>query len=137
MLTESKAYEIAFLVKNPEAEKDVLDLIGQYRGALLNRAPVKEVKLAYPIKKRTSAYFGYVQFELAPADIVKISETLKLKSDIVRFLVITPPVSKKPMERLERRGRDEERRPTVKSAAVPNSALTNEALEEKLEEILK
>lgn len=130
MLSNPKFYEIAFLIKNPEEEKTVADLINQYKGKVFQKSPLKEVKLAYPIKKHTTAYFGYVQFELLPANIEKISQSLKLNSLVLRYLTITPPIMKR-----ERRVENKE---FVKPlAAAPKQALSNVALEEKLKEILK
>lgn len=130
MLSDPKFYEIAFLVKNPEEEKTVIDLINQYKGKVIQKSPLKELKLAYPIKKHITAYFGCVQFELLPADIEKVSQSLKLNSQILRYLAITPPIMKQEKRIM---GVKEH----IKPPAVSQPVLTNEALEEKLEEILK
>jgi len=130
MLNNPKFYEIAFLVKDPEEEKSIADLINQYKGKIFQTSPLKEVRLAYPIKKNTAAYFGYIQFELLPSDIEKISQSLKLNPLILRYLTITPPIMKR-----ERRVEDKE---YIKPpAVVQKQALSNVALEEKLKEILK
>ncbi len=130
MLSDLKSYEISFLLKNPEGESAIVDLINQHKGKIIHKGSLKEIKLAFPIKKHSSAYFGYVQFELAPAQIEKVSQSLKLNPLVLRHLTITPPMIKKE-RRIESRERE-----YVKPAA-PQSVLTNEALEEKLEEILK
>ena len=129
MLNEPKFYEIAFLIKNPEEEKAIVDLINQYQGKIFHKAPLREIKLAYPIKKHTSAYFGCIQFELLPADIEKVSQSVKLNSLILRHLTITSPV----MERISEKRTEYTKQPLIARKQI----LTNEALEEKLEEILK
>ncbi len=128
MPSDFKSYEISFLLKHPEGEKAVIDLIDQHKGRVFQKGSLSEIKLAYPIKKHASAYFGYIQFELRPDQIEKISQSLKLNPLVLRHLTITPPLIKK-----ERKAESKE---YVKPVAPPQ-VLTNEALEEKLEEILK
>ena len=131
-----KSYEIAFLVKNPEEEKAVLDLLGQYKGRVLQKSALKETYLSYPIKKHTTAYLGYIQFELAPLEVEKLSQSLKLNPAILRYLAVTLPAIKKVSERTEKKPAEDAK--SAKPAAVSaGPILTNEALEEKLEEILK
>jgi ribosomal protein S6 len=131
MADDFKSYEIAFLVKNPEDEKVLGDLIGQYKGNVLQKSALKETRLSYPIKKHASAYFGYIQFELAPMEMEKLSQSLKLNPAILRYLAVASPA----VRSVEKRPVEEKK--SVKPAAAVGSVLTNEALEEKLEEILK
>lgn len=132
MTTDPKVYEVAFLAKSLEEEKALTELIKQYRGSVLQKGAFQEIKLAYPIKKQTSAYFGYLRFEFLPEDVDKLSEALKLHPGILRHLIITPPAVKKTVERRS------EAPEMVRPAPVSRAAvLTNEALEERLEEILK
>lgn len=133
MTDDFKAYEVAFLVKSPNEEGVIADLINQHKGNILHKSPLKETKLAYPIKKHSSVYFGYVQFELLPADLEKLSQSLKLNSAILRYLTVIVPAVK---NSLERKFVDKEKK-EAPSIAVSRPILTNEALEEKLEEILK
>ena len=124
-------YELAFLLKDPAAEKVVLDLLAQHKASVTNQSQVNSIKLAYPIKKHVSAYFGYVNFEADPADIKELSGILRLNPEVLRFLVIASPVLKK------EEGEKAEGKKSAKAEAAGKSVLTNEALEEQLEEILK
>lgn len=133
MTDEFKSYEIAFLVKNPDEEKTVLDLIGQYKGKILQKHSLKETQLNYPIKKHTTAYLGCVQFELAPSDLEKLSQSLGLSPAVLRYLAVNLPKVKKTTERKP----VEETRDAKPAPVSSGSVLTNKALEEKLEEILK
>lgn len=134
MLSDSKFYEIAFLAKDSEGEKAIADLINQHKGNIFQKSPLKEVKLAYPINKQTSAYFGYIQFEILPDNIGKVSQSLKLNPSILRHLTVAMPVMKKIPERERRMAKE-----IIKPSLIPSSrsVLTNKALEEKIEEILK
>lgn len=126
MLGDKKTYEIGFLLRDPDAEKEVLSLIFQHRGSVINKSQIKAIKLAYPVKKATSAYFGYVQFELLPENLEKLTHSLRLNQSIIRFIAITWLPVKKVSERKLRSKK------ISRIEAVPKSSLTNEILEEKL-----
>lgn len=128
MLGDSKTYEIAFLLKDPEAEKAVSDLISQYSGNIANKSQTRSIKLSYPIKKAASAYFGYIQFELLPENLEKLSQALRLNQSVLRFLAVEWSPAKKVFER-KSGGRKSFPRP---AEAAPKTVLTNEVLEEKL-----
>ena len=129
-LEGKKLYELSFLLKDPASEKVVLDLLGQHKAAIMNQSQVNSIKLAYPIKKHLSAYFGFINFEADPADMKNLSEALRFNAEVLRFLIIaTISIKKSEGDRSEGR--------KTKSEAVSGKLLSNEALEEKLEEILK
>jgi ribosomal protein S6 len=131
---DKREYEISFLLA-AENESEIFDILNKYRAEIIHRSPISSIKLAYPIKKQNSAFFGFCQFNAVPEEVEKISAALKLKASILRFLMIKNPVVqnlssqtvfKKPIElsKLEIEG------PSSKT-------LSNELLEKKLEEILK
>jgi ribosomal protein S6 len=131
-LEGKKAYELSFLVKDPASDKSILNLLAKYKVFAVKQSPVNPMKLAYPIKRHTSAYFGYINFEANPADVKEISDSLRLNNEVIRFLVIIAPV-------FNVKGKEEksESKRAIKTEAAGSKTLTNEALEEKLEEILK
>lgn len=138
---QKRDYELSFLLKMPEAETEIADVLSQHQLEVFEKGPVSEIRLAYPIKKQNSAYFGFYYFRGQPENAQKVSESLLLKASVLRYLLITPPAQSK----------------TDVSRRVPRSAapvkpampaemdikpprqeiLSNELLEEKLEEILK
>jgi ribosomal protein S6 len=135
---EKREYELSFLLKAKDAEAALESLLRQYETEVFFRGPVVEARLAYPIKKQLQAYFGYVHFRALPDTVEKLMQSLKLNASVLRTLLVTPPIT-----RAEKPARaPEEKQVKLKPAeavlSVPKSgALTNEALEEKLEEILK
>ncbi len=131
-LEGKKAYEVGFLLKDPISEKTVLDLLAQYKAVITNRSSVNPIKLAYPIKKHASAYFGYINFEADPSDVKSFSDSLRLNNEILRFLVITTSGVKKSSEE-----KTETKKSVKTEVSSSKSMLSNKALEEKLEEILK
>lgn len=90
---EAKNYEIAYLI-NPDIPEDgVFGEAGKITGFIQDAHGVvgrieepKKRKLAYPIRKRTSAYFGWTTFTVAPEKIAEIEKRLKLEKDILRSL---------------------------------------------------
>ena len=112
---------------------------------VVNKGQVKEIKLAYPIKKQTIAHFGFLQFKAVPDAVRGIVESLALNTSVLRTLVVSSPA------KLEQK-RGELKFPRTRApkeevsvpVAVPfekrgggGGMLSNEALEERLEEILK
>ncbi|MBI2591708.1 MAG: 30S ribosomal protein S6 [Candidatus Brennerbacteria bacterium] len=140
---DTKQYEIAFILKTENGYIIKQEL--NNRGfSILNESPINKIRLAYPIKKESQAYWGYYGFNGAPAEVKGLSVELKLKPEILRFLIISLPkksaVSKerrvstartiiaKPIEEIEK---------PEKPFYDKNKILSNEALEKKLEEILQ
>ncbi|MDD5431198.1 MAG: 30S ribosomal protein S6 [Candidatus Pacebacteria bacterium] len=130
--SDKKPYEIAFLLDNPAVEETVADILKRYGADILRKAAAEEMRLAYEIGKRSSAFFGYIQFEAGPADIEKIKQTLKLNKSVLRSLIVSSFIEKQEQAR-----QPEAKKRVSREEEAPKSALTNEALEEKLEEILK
>lgn len=140
MSEDKKIYELCYLLTSPDAEEEVLALLSQHEGQLLHQGKISEIRLAYPINKQEAALFGFLQFNALPENVVKLSKTLSFNKKILRYIVMNLPlraVVSKTQEpeaapsRVEQVIRPAEPRP------VKPEALTNEALEEKLEEILK
>lgn len=119
-----KDYEIAFLLKSPEALKELSGALKSQGAELVYESPLKEAALSYPIKKHNSAQFGFFHFQSNPESIAKMKEALGLSQNVLRFLIVTPPVK---MASAQPR---QERKP-----AAP--VMSNEMLEGKLEEMLK
>ena len=130
MDTENKKeYEISFLLTSLESEKEFAGTLAKLGAEIFYQKPVAELRLAYKIKKHDSAYFGLYHFKASP-DIVKgVKEALNLNTNVLRFLIITPPVKLASAEQPRQQVRPERKETTP--------ILSNEALSEKLEEILK
>jgi len=129
-----KEYELSFLLIKSEALALIESVLQKEQGELLEKSELKEIKLAYPIKKQSSAYFGYIHFRLVPEAAPRLREQLKLTADVLRFLLITPPIIKP--SSANRKPTASEKPVTPLDVPMPQ-VLSNEALEKKLEEILK
>ena len=116
-------YEIAFLLKNPESEKELAAVLSKNGADFLYQKPAAELKLAYPIEKHVSAWFGFYHFKINPENVKLIKGELTLNPNVLRSLIITPPVQvSNPLGQ------------QVRPDRKPTTVLSNEALEEKIHE---
>jgi len=125
-------YELSFLLKTAEDAAGVFNILKKYKAEFYYESPIKRINLMYKIKKQTSAFFGFCQFYCLLDDIVKIKDELKMISSVIRFLIITSPF-KLESNQIKARPQDT----TKPSQPSSGRAVTNEALEKELEEILK
>lgn len=146
ILSDPKQYEIAYMLAGEDAAKEIRDTLANYKCEILHSGNLMAMKLAYPLKKHTSGFFGYTVFAIAPENVKGIKDTLALKAGVLRTLIITPPVkvaarSERPMTRTTgataRPASPAAVAPSVPAAMPIPEALSNEGLEKKLEEILK
>ncbi len=121
-----KDYEISFLLPSVDSAKELPGLFSQHQAEIFYQSPLAEVKLAYPIKKHASAQFGFYHFRSAPETIQKLKDALLLNQNLLRFMVVTPPVKLLSAVSPQR----QERKPVA-------PVMSNEMLEGKLEEMLK
>lgn len=135
-----KEYEISYLLTTPEAEQEVVSVLKENGAEITHQKSVASITLAYSIKKHATAYFGFCHFTAEPAEVKLIHGTLQLKKTVLRFLILTPPV-KIPVPRVMPGQAEVAGRPATASKperkAPASTTLSNEALSEKLEEILK
>ena len=133
-----KDYEISFLAKDEADVKKGLDLLRRSGATIFLEGPVEVTRLAYPIGRETSAYFGYAHFSLPKGDLPALSHDLRSGALFIRFLIISPPFVKaapRPFARPRTREAMSAVPSTERSAV--SLPLSNEALEKKIEEILK
>lgn len=144
---KTRKYELAFVIKSEDVSV-IAKLLANGGFAVLTENPLEKIQLAYPIKKEDYAYFGCCHFEGEPAAIKNLRADLKLNSEILRYLIITPPFIKKPAWRKSESDTAPQEAKTIppierqavstgKQALPAESILTNEALEKKIEEILR
>ncbi len=128
---QKRTYELAFVLATEDEEAAILRIFGAHHLEPITKSPITQIRLAYPIEKHETGYFGYYHFTAEPDVIQKLRQTLSLEAGILRLLIVTPPpkMSFPPP-------RTQVREPQVKPAPR-EEVLSNEALEEKLEEILK
>lgn len=125
---QRKSYEISYLL-NPNEGSDLMSSIIKDMGLeIISEGGVTEMRLAYPVKKETRANFGYLHFGAEPEVINKLRDSLQLNTNVLRFLIVTPPFVKTPSRREEGNYR-------VRPVEEVRPEISNSSLEEKLEEI--
>jgi ribosomal protein S6 len=129
---ETRTYELSFLV----ASEDTAPLsasLAVHSVTPLEMKPLEKVRLAYPIGKQSYAFLGSVRFT-ASGDLAALSNEIKLHGGTLRFFL------KKFSPHESNFSSRPPRRPmsgTTEATTSPTEALTNEALEKKISEILQ
>lgn len=128
-----KEYELGFLVKEEDEAAGLISALKDMGAEILLEGPVRKTALAYEIKKQTSACFGFTQFMMEPAAAKSLEAALNVRPELLRFLLMTPPTS---TARPQPVGGPQK---PVSKPHEPKTApaLSNEALEKKIEEILQ
>ncbi len=135
-------YEISFLVKGQEGVASVRTLIQNAGITIDQEQEVREMRLAYPIQKETSAMFGFWRVHATHETIQKIHTEVKLIPEIMRIMVVKNPPSVRQPYQYTPQAAPREKRPVVSSWQAPvqttnPEVVTNKELEKKLEEILQ
>lgn len=131
-----KKYEVSFLTKAETDKQAILKTLNSIKAQIIFESELKLIALAYKIKKESQAYFGWIQFSADPESISIINSSLKT-SPVLRFLIVESVSSGRPA-----RPRDgyQFKKSAPTSAEAPKERqgnLSNEALEQKLKEILQ
>lgn len=146
MDSETKNYELAYLLSPALPEEKILEYAGKMSGAIEEEKGIirhmetpRKRRLAYPIKKEASAYFGWTTFAMAPAAVAQIEKKVKETPQLLRHLIVEEEIeTRRPMLRpLSPRPVAGQPRPIIpREAERPEEKLDLEALDKKLEEIL-
>ena len=143
--SETKLYEISFLVKDEKGGEEILKLLKRSGADVALEGTFERIPLAYPIEKETAAFFGYFHFRAAPNVGAALQREMQTHPAALRFLILTSPYIK-PKPREARPFRETQSAPAVRLPAErierterkrESAPLSNEALEKKIEEILQ
>ena len=138
-----KYYEITHLISSELSEeecknlqKKLISLIQDEGGVLKEKfySTAEEMlirkRLAYSIKKQDYAYFGVLNFQLNPGNLVNLEKKLKAENQILRYLLINKLPAKKILEKRRRELKFKKVTPSKEKKVELKE------IEEKLEEIL-
>ena len=95
---EQKTYELAYHL-NPDLEEvnvrshtqELNDLVAQSGGSVLVSREPRRAHLSYPIKNKSYAYFGLIDFAGPPETIEKLNAQMKLQNNVLRYLLLAKP----------------------------------------------
>ncbi len=137
---------MVFLSRTEEAAAEVKTLLAKEGAADFSvRAPLR-TRLAFPIKKNDAAHLGVIQFTLEKNRLGDISRLLRLNANLLRFEMVKVIERDEATAPLAEENRGEANREATEPASdrrdAPRSErryteLSNEALEKKLEEMLR
>lgn len=132
-----KEYEISYLAQEENGADLVRALIVREGGEIFFEDPAERITPAYKIAKQSQAYFGWFHFRIVPEVLPALNNELRNKSGILRYLIVTPPFVK---NRPKSVSKPKQKPPAAEAElkpVVPQVPLSNEALERKIEEILR
>ncbi len=136
-----KEYELAFMLSVPEEEAELEKALLGAKAEIRSRRALAQVRLAYPIKKQNTAYFGAWKFVALPSAVQTLRGVLGTRPQVLRFLLVADVFERQvpaPVPvKSEVRENIETPKPAKTRARAKTQVLSNEALEEKLVEILK
>ncbi len=135
--SENNLYELTFLLAQENSAK-AREIIEKNGGKVNQEKTFAKIHLTYPILKQSYAFMGGFQFEILPSAVDKLTKNLHLDGGLIRFMISRAKssngVSARPTRSFVPRSASTQR--LVRKPA-PESSLTNEAIEKKIEEILK
>jgi ribosomal protein S6 len=141
---DPKNYELAVLVREEGDLAAVAALVREHSGELMAEFRAKKIALAYPIKKEKEGIFAYAAMRASGETVKALEHDLNLRNDVLRSLIVLLPKPEKPRDEMPAAPAPYKRTAPVRPAAPVVEAprqnagpLSNEALERKIEEILK
>lgn len=84
-------YHLAYFI-NPKSNKEkieaeILKLIQDFGGEIVDKESAKLKSLAYPIKHFVDGFFGFINFKLNRSKIFEINAKLRLSQDLLRYSI--------------------------------------------------
>jgi len=142
-ILEKNHYELTFLLNSENAGR-IVQILQEEGASIVKDNPLQKVSLAYPIKKSGQSFLGNIVFYSARDAVRRITARLKLEATVLRFLISRAIMveskagagnAKKYRETFGGTARKE-----IGSSRGRNffeETLTNEALQQTIEKILK
>jgi ribosomal protein S6 len=138
----TKEYEIGVLVRKEEDLPAVRRAVEQHGGAITADFRARKVALAYPIQKEENAVFAFSLFSAEPAQAKQLEQDLTTESAVLRSIIVIPFKASASAgtgtgRKWERTGRQTAPAEGARTSSAATNVLSNEALEKKIEEMLK
>lgn len=164
MEENQKKYEITFVCREEGDGEAIGKILVKHNAKILNEKTPEKIKLSYPIKKENSAYLGTIAFVADRAVLAQIKDEIKTSNLLLRFNILNAPVLQVTLQRRDKKEAELRAKKAEAEAVAPLKAkeevlvadkpedpyeearrpsqpyrteLSNEALEKKLEELLK
>lgn len=144
--TAGTVYELAFLLRTGETDAALEEFIKKAGATIVAKGAINQIQLTYTIKKQPSAMFGFYHLTFKEGTSpTHLSHELDLKEYMLRHLFVKLPKTSGRAAAKERAAGDRKSREAATAGASASAAtatprldnLSNEKLEQTLEEILK
>lgn len=146
-------YELMYIVAStvsddqiPTVTDGVLNLVKGLGGIVTNHEELGKKKLAYPIQKTRNGFYDLIGFEIEGAQINELNNKVLTTDGIIRHIIVNLEESIKRQEKdrvaQEKLNRNREEKSAaaesfkVKEEKPESTAITEENLDEKIEEAL-
>lgn len=83
-----KHYETTILMRSEDDVGIFVSLIEELGGQITSHDDLGRRRLAYPIKKETSAVYGVWEFDLEPTKLIELNKKLRSNEAVLRHLII-------------------------------------------------
>lgn len=155
---ETRIYEVGFNLVPTLGEEEIAPVFDVLRGIIesnggniISEGLPEEITLAYPMKhdvanKRnvyTSAYFGWIKFEMLPEDIAKVKEGFDGNENVIRFIIVKTvredTLSKKfaaPKQKHTAPAVSSSEKSTDKKEEAPKEPVSEEEVDKAIEELI-
>ena len=109
-----------------QATEELASEITKNGGLITFTKEPQRFRLAYPIKHKLSSYFGFIIYSAPKDSVLKLQDTFKLNTKILRYVIVKKEERQEPEVRTKPRLKQEE-----KPAAKPTE------VDKQLEEIIE
>lgn len=145
---DGRNYELAYQINAnldevgiQKTRQDLEALVSEKGGKILYSKDPEKIRFSYPIKKQKYAYFGYIQFGgFDPENLAYLNDNLKLKTDILRYLLTKFEQETRDNSDVIRRIAMSEKRKLARVESrekVPREEVKSEVIEKQLEELIE
>ena len=100
-IENKQEYELSYLLTPDVAEEkldfetaELLKIISENGGEMIESNIPKKRWLAYPVKKQNQAYFGVIYFNIDKENLGEIKKNLSFNKNVLRFLIVNKSLKK-------------------------------------------
>lgn len=86
--THMNTYEFTFLLENETYEEDIKKMIADLKGEIKDETKWGKRTLAYPIQKKSSAYYFTHKVEFNASSLSEFKKKLNFSDKIMRYLIL-------------------------------------------------
>jgi|GEM_PF-5755872 len=129
MESVTRPYEISFVLRAEDDLSGVVELLKEHGAQITDEGQVRKLALAYPIKRVTEGYFGFLHASLEPDAAKRLENAIRTSDAALRIMIMSVKPEKPAKPAAIRKAARKQR--TAPSAA----SVTNDDLQKELEKL--